>query len=119
MGTKRGEHITLVLYHLHWLPITCRIDFKISLMTYKALNCQAPSYMTELLTLYKPKRSLRSASQKMLEVPKSNTKSYGDRCFSVAAAKLLNALPLYIKSTDTKNSFKSSLKTFSFHSYYQ
>ena len=39
MGTKRGEHITPVLYHLHWLPITCRIDFKILLMTYKALNC--------------------------------------------------------------------------------
>ena len=119
MGTKRGEHITPVLYYLHWLPITCRIDFKILLMTYKALNCQSPSYITELLTLYKPKRSLRLASQKMLEVPKSNTKSYGDRSFSVAAAKLWNALPLYIKSTDTKNSFKSSLKTFLFHSYYQ
>ena len=45
--------------------------------------------------------------------------SYGDRSFSVAAAKLWNTLPLYIKSTDTKNSFKSSLKTFLFHSYYQ
>ena len=44
-------------------------------MTYKALNCQAPSYINELLTLYKPKRSLRSASQKMLEVPKSDTKA--------------------------------------------
>ena len=117
MGSKRGEHITPVLYHLHWLPITCRIDFKILLMTYKALNCQAPSYITEFLTLYKPKRSLRSASHKMLEVPKSNTKSYGDRSFSVAAAKFWNAHPLYIK--DTKNSFKSSLKTFLFHSYYQ
>ena len=75
MGTKRGEHITPVLYHLHWLPIRCRIDFNILLMTYKALNCQAPSYINELLTLYKPKRSLRSASQKMLEVPKSDTKA--------------------------------------------
>ena len=119
MGTKRGEHITPVLYHLYWLPITCRIDCKILLMTYKALNCQAPCYITELLSLYKPKRFLRSASQKMLEVPKSNTKNYGDRSFSVAAVKLWNALPLYIKSTDTKNSFKSSLKTFLFHSYYQ
>ena len=75
MGTKRGEHITPVLYHLHWLPIRCRIDFNILLMTYKALNCQAPSYINELLTLYKPKRSLRSSSQKMLEVPKSDTKA--------------------------------------------
>ena len=45
--------------------------------------------------------------------------SYGDRSFPVAAAKLWNALPLYIKSTDTKKSFKSSLKTFLFHSYNQ
>ena len=119
MGAKRGEHITPIQYHLQWLPIRCRIDFKILLMTYKALNCQALSYITELLTLCKPKCSLRSASQKMLEFPKSNTKSYGDRSFSVAAAKLWNALPLYIKSVDTKNSFKSSLKTLLFHRYYQ
>ena len=58
MGTERGKNITPVLYRLHWLPIRCRIDFKILLMTYKALNCQAPSYITELLTLYKPNPSL-------------------------------------------------------------
>ena len=51
MGAKRGEHITPILYHLQWLPIRCRIDFKILLMTYKALNCQALSYITELLLI--------------------------------------------------------------------
>ena len=81
-------------------------------MTYKALNCQAPIYITELLTLYKPKRSLRSASQKMLEVPKSNTR----RAMRTGPFQLLRQdfgthFP-YI-------SFKSLLKTFLFHSYYQ
>ena len=75
-------------------------------------------HVTELLTLYKPKRSLRSFNQKMLVVPKSTTKTYGDRSFAVAAAKLWNALPLNMKSEATKNSFRSSPKTFS-TSYYQ
>ena len=37
-GAKKQEHITPVLQTLHWLPIRARIDFKILLITYKALR---------------------------------------------------------------------------------
>ncbi len=36
-NTLRRSHLTLVLASLHCLPIYCRIDFKILLITYKAL----------------------------------------------------------------------------------
>ena len=36
--TKKREHITPVLYTLHWLPVSHRIDFKVLLIVYKALN---------------------------------------------------------------------------------
>ncbi len=36
--TRKNDHICLVLSTLHWLPIKHRIDFKIFLITYKALN---------------------------------------------------------------------------------
>ena len=47
--TKKYEHIKPVLKQLHWLPVNQRINYKILLLTYKALNGQAPSYITELL----------------------------------------------------------------------
>ena len=35
-------HITPVLSQLHWLPIKYRIEFKILLMTFKAIHGMAP-----------------------------------------------------------------------------
>src|SRR4029434_3953593 len=43
--TKRYEHISPVLASLHWLPVKSRIDFKVLLLTYKALNDLAPNYL--------------------------------------------------------------------------
>ncbi len=45
---------------LHWLPIKYRIDFKILLITYKALNGLNPQYLSELLSHYSPPRSQNS-----------------------------------------------------------
>ena len=101
---------------VHWLPIQKRIMFKLQLIvTYKELNGQAPSYISELLTNYKPSRNLRSRTKNLLTVPRSNTKTYGDRSFQVAAAKLFNELPTDLKSTDSTNSFKAKLKTYLFN----
>ena len=69
--TKRHEHITPILESLHWLPVDKRIQFKILLLTFKALNGTAPKYITELLRYYTPVRTLRSQSQLLLQVPKT------------------------------------------------
>ena len=42
-------HVTPLLTELHWLPIRQRIEFKMLMIVYKALNGQAPSYIIELL----------------------------------------------------------------------
>ena len=111
--TKKSQHITPVLRSLHWLPIHKRIVFKLLLLTYKALNGQAPSYISELLTKYKPSRNLRSGTKYLLAVP--NTKTYGDRSFQVAAAELFNKLPMELKTAVSTNSFKAQLKTYLFN----
>ena len=95
-GSKKQEHITPVLQILHWLPIRARIDFKILLITYKALNNQAPNYISDILTKYKPTCKLRSADKNLLIIPRTNSKHYGERAFSAAAPRLWNALPLNI-----------------------
>ena len=37
-GMRKCHHISPTLATLHWLPIRFRIDFKVLMMTYKALN---------------------------------------------------------------------------------
>ena len=114
--TRRGEHITPVLIKLHWLPIKARIEFKTLLFVYKALNGKAPIYISDLLVQYKPQRSLRSADEEYLVVPKTKMHTAGDRAFSVHAPRLWNRLPKDIRTSKTITTFKSKLKTYLFKS---
>ena len=113
-GTRRRDHITPVLASLHWLPVQQRIDFKILLLTYKALNNQAPSYIKELLTPYCPHRPLRSLNSGLLVVPRVTKSRMGGRTFSYQAPLLWNQLPLSVREADTVSTFKARLKTFLF-----
>ena len=58
--SPKSCHITPVLKNLHWLPIDLRIEFKILIITYKALHGLAPTYVKDLLKNYHPPRDLRS-----------------------------------------------------------
>ena len=109
--TKKTNHITPVLCKLHWLPVQYRIVFKILLLVYKGLNGLAPTYISELLHYRTSSRLLRSASQRLLSIPRTSLKTYGDRAFSAAGPKLWNKLPLSLRSSNTLAVFKKDLKT--------
>ncbi|KAK2181450.1 hypothetical protein NP493_397g00018 [Ridgeia piscesae] len=98
------------LCELHWLPIVCRVDFKLLVFTYKAMHNDAPVYLCELVCPYQPTRTLRSANNNMLQVKRTRTKA-GDCSFAVAAASLWNNLPTVINICDNLTSFKRLLKT--------
>ncbi len=68
--TRKYEHISPVLSTLHWLHTKHHIDFKILLITYKALNGLAPQYLSELLSHYSPSRLLRSQNSGHLIIPR-------------------------------------------------
>ena len=116
-GTKKYEHITPILKSLHWLPVRYRIDFKILLMTYKALNGMAPKYICELL-VYRDARQSRSTSQNYLIVPKTRCVTFGDRAFSVYAPREWNKLPLSIRNATSVEAFKTQVKTHLFRKYF-
>ena len=86
--TKKYENITLSLIDLHLLPVEYRIIYKILLSVYKAINGLSPSYISSLLSFCSSSYSLRSCSNKLLQVPRSKLKSYGDGRFSIAGPKL-------------------------------
>ena len=108
--TRKYEHITPVLIKLHWLPIKFRIQFKVLLLVYKALNGLAPKYIKELLVPYKPRRHLRSEAKGLLDEPRTRLK-FGDRAFSISAPRLWNALPQHLKDSTSCQAFKKCLKT--------
>ena len=109
------DHITPVLMDLHWLPGERRIEYKILLYTFKALNGTSPAYIAGMVQTYRPTRSLRSQSQSLLCVPKTRATTYGDRTFGKAAAVLWNGLPQSLRSVDICETFKQKLKTYLFN----
>ncbi|CAJ1082756.1 hypothetical protein KUCAC02_009465 [Xyrichtys novacula] len=111
--TKKVDHITPVLRSLHWLPVCQRIDFKILLLVYKALNGSGPKYISDMLIRYEPSRPLRSSGAGLLSVPRVRTKR-GEAAFSFYAPHVWNKLPENCRSAETLSSFKSQLKTHMF-----
>ena len=106
-------HITPILYKLHWLPVTFRIDYKIIIITYKAIHGTAPNYLSSLVDLKSNfSYSLRSNNKYLLSNPDFRTlPTLGDRAFVAAAPKLWNDLPLDLRCTSDFNVFKRNLKT--------
>ncbi len=49
IGSRKREHITPVLFSLHWLPVRFQIEFKLVLFVFKSLNVLAPPYLEDLL----------------------------------------------------------------------
>ena len=59
--------LTPVLQNLHWLPIPKRFQFKVLLITFKALHNLVPSYLSDLLQHHT--RSLHSSNANLLFLP--------------------------------------------------
>ena len=105
------DHINPALKELHWLPVQQRIEFKILLLTYKALNNMAPFYITSMYTMQAQERySLRSNASLKLKIPRTKYKTCRDR----AAGTLWNRLPYNICDSQSIDSLKSRLKQFLF-----
>ena len=108
-------HITPLLRALHWLPVAYRIVFKILLVTFKAIYIFTPTYISELVSLKDTggRYYLRSNDDgKLLNVPSCKSLSkLGDRSFYMAAPKLWNDLPIFIRNISSVNAFKKALKT--------
>ena len=109
VGSSKHDHIHPVLKSLHWLPVESRIAFKTLVLTFKARERISPKYLQDLITVYVPTRSLRSASKCLLKVPNYNLESYGKRAFSVAGPLLWNSLPMDIRSQKSLATFKEKL----------
>ncbi len=108
-GTHGRDHITPVLFKLHWLPVRYRIKFKLIVLVYQAVHHLGPAYLTSLVTPYAPTRSLRSAAHRSFTILRYTLERYGQQAFSVAGPSLWNNLPLTIREAGTLTKLKPVL----------
>ena len=81
LNLRKHDSITPALIKLHWLPVK-RIIYKVLVTVFKALKGDAPSYISSMLTMHTPNRTLQSSPKKyILKEPRSKLKTMGDRCF--------------------------------------
>ena len=92
-GTRRSEHITPVFARLHWLKIAERIEYKVALLTFKALTTCKPDYLSDQLQLCAPVRQLRSSDRKNRLYLNSNRTTFASRAIRNAAPVVWNSLP--------------------------
>ena len=114
-GIHKRDHISPALADLHWLKVAERVDFKILLLTFKALHGTAPAYIHDLVSPHSITRELRSiqVTDRLREVlPRLPTYMYGGRAFSFNAPKLWNSLPNHVRESRSVDVFKKKLKTF-------
>ena len=116
---SKFAHITPLLFDLHWLPISSQIQYKIALTCFHIIFGSAPPYLSELLHLYSPSRSLRSVSDTQIFcVPRVCRKTLGERSFQYIGPAIWNSLSFSIRHATSLSSFKSKLKTHLFSSAY-
>ena len=95
--------MTSVCRELPWLPVSACVDYKILVLTYKALHGLAPRYVCSLLQWYQRGRALRSWHSSLLCVPKTRLRTYGDNAFPHAASILaapsrsLSTIPAFVQ----------------------
>ena len=100
---------------LHWLPIRARINFKVLLLTFKALHGLAPQYLWSLIGIKTSCYNLRGSNTLLLAMPSAKFKvTLGDRAFAVAAPSLWKSLPSELRSITCVTSFKTHLKIYLF-----
>uniref|UniRef100_A0A803SUT5 Reverse transcriptase domain-containing protein n=1 Tax=Anolis carolinensis TaxID=28377 RepID=A0A803SUT5_ANOCA len=108
-GANYRARSTPLFKELHWLPFTFRAQFKVQVITYKALNSLGPTYLRDRISPYEPACSLRSSGEALLSLPppsQSRLEGTRERAFSVVAPQLWNSLPREIRQAPTLLSFR-------------
>ena len=106
-----GNYRKLILNQLHLLPVQYRIQFKIFILTYKALHQLAPPYIQDMVRLRNGRPDLRSPVL-TLHVQTPCLANYGGRSYFSCAPRLWNSLPEELRTQQDIRPFKRELKTF-------
>ena len=109
-GRSKFDHITdFVRNELHWLPVAQRVQFKVSILVYKAIHGLAPKYLSDMIvksTLVPRCRDLRSSARVQL-IPAPHRRHFAERAFAVAGQMLLELTSRHMSWCYIANNFSS------------
>ena len=118
---SKYDHLTSVLRdEQHWLPVQQHMIYKLCLITYKAINGTASSYIAAMCVPSSTNHAslrLRSFDSRHLLLPRPKTE-LEKRAFAYAEPRAWNDLPIALRTSTTLTGFKSALKTHLFHCCY-
>ena len=103
------SHQTSVLYILHWLPVSYRIQFKILLLCPPSSLWCCPCLLKEV-SKESGSYNLRSKLSCEFKVHPKNCKTLVDRAFARVDPRLWSTLPSAIRSIRSLQGFKQALK---------
>ena len=113
-GSRKYDHVSLLLRDLHWLRVPERIMYRLAVLVFRCRNHTAPEYLTRDLHWVADddsRRRLRSATTHQLMVPRTRLRTVGDRAFGIAGARVWNDLQSSVVSAPSLAVFKKNLKT--------
>jgi len=122
-GTHKFDRGLSRLLHteLHWLDIPERVTYKLGVIMFGCQHGRAPQYLIDYclpVSDVASRQHLRSASRRLLVVPRHRLSTYGRRAFAVAGPTAWNSFPDNLRDPDvTMDNFKRLLKTFLFSAY--
>ncbi len=132
------SHVTPLMFELHWLPVSYRIQFKLLLFTFKGIHGLGPKYICDMFNVYSSHYAFRRSStiedinyeygnitepirqQNViyLHVPKTKKVTFEQRSLVVAGPTLWNNLPIHLRCVTELDDFKKQLKTHLFKTAY-
>ena len=108
-GTSRFDHIQPVLKKLHWLPVDCRIKFKVAMLVYKIYQTSRPAYLSDFIHERAVELASRSSNMHHKEVPRRKLET-GKRAFRYATPTIWNNLPQTMRQMDLASAAYHRLK---------
>ena len=117
-GTQKYDRGLSRLLHteLHWLDVSERVKYKLSVMVHSCLKGQALQYLIDFClprSAVTSRQRLRYASRQLLDVPRYPLSSFARRAFSAAGPSVWNSLPEYLRNLAVgRDSFRKEWKTF-------
>ena len=87
-----------LLVDLDWLPVERQIECKIVTIYYNVITGTAPPYLSDLLELYIPSRTLRSsADTRIFRIPNRRKGFQGQRTFPFIGPSIWNNIPFSVR----------------------
>ena len=114
-SARKSERITPLLRELHWLRVPKQIKFRLCVLTFRRLHGTAPRYLAETLHLTTSRSScsrLRSAATSTLIITATRRRTLGDRAFPVAAVRVWNSLPSFVRDESHWRPFHSNRRQY-------